>query len=451
MDNVKKLGIYIHIPFCMKKCLYCDFLSNTADKSVINKYLDALKKEIEYTALNDIDFESQYSVDTIFLGGGTPSILEGEQIEEILETIKKRFVLSDAVEITIECNPGTASGQKIEKWKEAGINRISIGLQSADDDELKLLGRIHNFNQFKETYSWAKEAGFENINIDIMSAIPGQTKESYRHTLEEVISFRPQHISSYSLIVEPDTPYYEIFNEDGTVYENSEIPVPNNADKWPQLPDEDTEREMYYMTQEVLKEAGYHRYEISNYSLDGYECRHNSSYWIGTEYIGMGLGASSYLSGVRYSNTSDIYTYFKACDKLDKVPSSDYYSQLYMDDTEEENEACFEDEDIETCSKAVENKASIREYLSSEGYHEAIQPLSLNERMEEFMFLGLRMMRGISKEDFEKRFGRDIYSVYGKKLEKLQNEELIETDGKNIRLTSRGIDISNVVLANFLL
>ncbi len=424
MEEKKKLGIYIHIPFCVKKCLYCDFLSDTADSDVVNRYIEALKKEIGYTALNSIDFKSQYTVKTVFFGGGTPSLMNGEVIADILDSIIERFDISKDAEITIECNPGTVTKQKLDQYKKMGINRLSIGLQSANEDELKLLGRIHDYSQFLDTYSKAREAGFDNINIDLMSAIPGQTVDSYKKTLEKIIALSPEHISAYSLIIEPDTPFYDIYGDDGvTCCDQSSC----KYEKWPPLPDEDSEREMYHITKDILKAAGYYRYEISNYSLKGCECRHNISYWDGSDYLGLGVGAASFMNSVRYSNTSDIYTYMKACEKLDKLPTAEYL---------------FDDE---------EDMADDPDYINMEGYHEAIQPLSKNERMEEFMFLGLRMMRGISKKEFLDRFHTQIDDIYGNVIAKLIDQKLIEGDGDILKLTERGIDVSNVVLANFLL
>lgn len=420
MEEKKKLGIYIHIPFCVKKCLYCDFLSDSADKSVIDRYIEALINEIGYTALDSIDFKGQFAVDTIFFGGGTPSLMDGEVITHIINAIRDRFDVSDKAEITIECNPGTVTKQKLDLYKKAGINRLSIGLQSANDEELKLLGRIHDYRQFLDTYSQAREAGFDNINVDLMSAIPGQTVESYIETLEKIISLSPEHISAYSLIIEPDTPFYEIYSDD----RGDDLAL--EYSKWPSLPDEDSEREMYHMTKSILEKVGYYRYEISNYSLKGYECRHNISYWNGTDYLGLGVGAASYMNGIRYSNTSDIYTYMKACEKLDKIPSAEYL----IDDEE------ISDEKV---------------YLNKEGYHEAIQSLSNNERMEEYMFLGLRMMCGISKKGFKERFDIPIDDVYGAVIKKLTDQKLLKEDGDILKLTDRGIDVSNVVLANFLL
>lgn len=448
MDK-KKLGIYVHIPFCVKKCLYCDFLSAKANPQEQREYIEALLKEIEFYALDDSDFSDGYQTSTVFFGGGTPSILKPEYIGEILKAVEDRFGMSEDAEITIECNPGTVTKDKLKAWKDAGINRISIGLQSADDNELKSLGRIHDYSTFLETYRLAREAGFNNINIDLMSAIPGQTVESYRKTLENVLTLKPEHISSYSLIVEEDTPFYDIYGEDKVamagVNEKGEVVHGGSAALWPDLPEEDDERTMYYLTDELLSASGYHRYEISNYSLDGYECRHNKSYWDGTDYIGFGLGASSYIKGIRYSNTEDWYKYIGACNGKGNAQNQPYYAGAgdYLGEDEE-----FEEE-IE-----VARKLSSEEFgalLLAEKYHEAIQLVSQNEQMEEFMYLGLRMMQGVSREDFKKRFHIDIDDVYGNAIDRLVNEKLLCKEEDRIKLTALGIDVSNRVLANFLL
>ncbi len=454
--NRKKLGIYVHIPFCVKKCLYCDFLSDKASKAEQMQYIEALLKEIEFYALDDADFSGQYEIATVFFGGGTPSILEAKEIGRILEAISNRFVMGDNLEITIECNPGTATAQKLEEWKKIGINRISIGLQSANDDELKHLGRIHNYAEFLDTYKWAREAGFKNINIDLMSAIPGQTLESYKETLSKVVELKPEHISSYSLIVEEETPFYDIYGEEkcacaGVNLKGEVVSVAGGAfaqsgvELWPDLPDEDTEREMYYYTDEYLKANGYHRYEISNYSLDGYECEHNKSYWVGIDYIGFGLGASSYVKNVRYSNTEDWYKFINTCNTKGVAQNQPYY--VGAGDFDEDDD--YGMEVIQEAKSLTTDEFG--QLLLAEKYHEAIQLISKNEQMEEFMYLGLRMMKGVSKEEFKNRFHVDIEDIYGKAIEKLCGEGLLTVDGDNIVLTTQGIDVSNRVLANFLL
>lgn len=258
-----KLSVYIHIPFCVRKCLYCDFLSAPAVPQVKEQYVDALLSEIEKEAYK----YRVYETDTIFFGGGTPSVLPPEQIAGILAKVKECFIVSEQAEISIEVNPGTVSEEALRIYKEAGINRLSIGLQSFLEPELRRLGRIHTPEQFLHTFAAAREAGFDNINVDIMSALPEQTMDDYRITVEKVLELQPEHISAYSLIIEEGTPFYE-------------MPLV--------LPDEKTDRQMYQYTETVLKEHGYHRYEISNYAKAGYECRHNKAYWTRRNYVGFG-------------------------------------------------------------------------------------------------------------------------------------------------------------------
>ena len=286
----KSLGIYIHIPFCVKKCKYCDFLSGPAGADVQKKYVDQLIKEIEqYQSLLK---ESQ--TETLFFGGGTPSILPGEEMVRIMETIRKYANLSEDAEISMEVNPGTVTKEKLLQWKAAGINRISFGLQSAKEEELKKLGRIHTFEQFLENYHLARECGFTNINVDLMSALPGQTVESWKQTMDQVIALNPEHISAYSLIIEEGTPFYDAYED------HPEL-----------LPSEEEEREMYYETRAFLASKGYERYEISNYAKKGYECRHNLSYWDRIDYLGLGLGAASLLGTVRKTNQTELSKYLE--------------------------------------------------------------------------------------------------------------------------------------------
>lgn len=419
------LSIYIHIPFCVKKCLYCDFLSAPCNGAERASYVEALIDEIRYSLCPDEDLMDKYVVSTVFFGGGTPSLLSVEQLNSIMEALKERFDIAKDAEITLECNPGTVDEEKLTAIYKAGINRLSIGLQSANDEELKRLGRIHNFNDFMSTYKNARKVGFNNINIDIMSAIPGQDLDSYKATLDKVVELRPEHISSYSLIIEEGTPYYLRFGDD--VYEGIEQEDDTCVKELPDLPDEDTEREMYYETNKVLKAAGYNRYEISNYSVEGKESIHNSGYWQGTEYLGFGIGASTYFKNVRYTNTDDFVDYINKCHKL----------------SQDENPV-YDDEDYDWSYDYISQ-------LKKEGYHQAIQLLSENEKIEEYMYLGLRMMKGISIKGFYVNFKRDIFDVYGETLNKLVKEKLIQIDEDSIRLTEYGIDISNRVLANFLL
>lgn len=419
------LSIYIHIPFCVRKCLYCDFLSAPCNGAERASYVEALTEEIEYSLRPDEDLMDKYVVSTIYFGGGTPSLLSIDQIKSIMAALRDRFDIAEDAEITMECNPGTVDDAKLSDFLAAGVNRLSIGLQSGNDEELKRLGRIHNYSDFMSTYLAARKIGFNNINIDIMSAIPGQTLESYRETLKKVTELKPEHISSYSLIIEEGTPYYQRYGEEPVSLFGEENDT--FVKGLPDLPDEDVEREMYYETNRVLRAAGYNRYEISNYSIAGKESKHNSGYWQGTEYLGLGIGASSYFKNVRYTNTDDFIDYISKCHKLGQ----------------DENPV-YDDEDYDWSYDYISQ-------LKKEGYHQAIQPLSENEKMEEFMYLGLRMMKGISIKQFYVNFKREIFDVYGKAITKLCDEKLLIIEDDRIMLTELGIDVSNRVLANFLL
>ena len=360
----KKLSIYIHIPFCVKKCVYCDFLSFGADDPQINRSGAVRKAYVQSICRELLSYKSiskDYIVKTIFIGGGTPSILLPGEIMNILATLRSIFKVDEEAEITIEVNPGTLTAIKAAEYLAAGINRMSIGLQSAHNDELAMLGRIHTYEQFLTSYQTARDAGFRNINVDLISAIPGQTLHSYLDTLERVLKCRPEHISSYSLIV-----------EDGT-------PLAGDQKLLSKLPDEETDREMYEATGKVLEMSGYKRYEISNYAKPGYECRHNIVYWTMDEYIGIGIGAASFFNGRRYSNTSDI--------------------KQYVDTMEE----VFE-------KRSIDEAYRIPELLSIRHIDETVD---IDTLMEEYVIFGLRMTRGISAADFYERFGHSLYDVYG--------------------------------------
>lgn len=410
---MKELELYLHIPFCERKCAYCDFLSAPADLPVRISYIKKLQEEIAYYGAQ----YGEYQVSSIFFGGGTPTILEGYQLAAILETVKEHFNITTDAEITVECNPGTLTAGKAEKLVQAGFNRLSMGLQSADDRELQLLGRIHNFAQFLESYDLARKAGFRNINVDLMSALPGQTLKSWQDTLQKVTALRPEHISAYSLIIEEGTPFYECFAEDERIREEGGHPR--------LLPEEDVERQMYELTETFLQIKGYERYEISNYAKPGYECRHNCGYWTRKDYLGLGLGASSLVEHQRFQNTSDLKTYLE---------------QEYLPQCEGQHEHI-----AETIQLQAETG------LTQTGHHIHIETLDKKSEMEEFMFLGLRLMAGISRQQFEKKFQVTLNSVYGEVLRKLKGEQLIEEVAGYVRLTEHGIDVSNYVLAEFLL
>ncbi|CCZ64864.1 putative oxygen-independent coproporphyrinogen III oxidase [Roseburia sp. CAG:50] len=410
---MKELELYLHIPFCERKCAYCDFLSAPADLPVRISYIKKLQEEIAYYGAQ----YGEYQVSSIFFGGGTPTILEGYQLAAILETVKEHFNITTDAEITVECNPGTLTAGKAEKLVQAGFNRLSMGLQSADDRELHLLGRIHNFAQFLESYDLARKAGFQNINVDLMSALPGQTLKSWQDTLQKVTALRPEHISAYSLIIEEGTPFYERFAEDERIREEGGHPR--------LLPEEDVERQMYELTETFLHTKGYERYEISNYAKPGYECRHNCGYWTRKDYLGLGLGASSLVEHQRFQNTSDLKTYLE---------------QEYLPQCEGQHERI-----AETIQLQEETG------LTQTGHHIHIETLDKKSEMEEFMFLGLRLMAGISRQQFEKKIQVTLNSVYGEVLRKLKGEQLIEEVAGYVRLTEHGIDVSNYVLAEFLL
>ena len=374
----RELELYIHIPFCVKKCAYCDFLSGPADDVQKRIYLDALIQEIRSCG----DF-SEYVVTSIFFGGGTPSILPGKWIAKIMDEISCHFTVRSDAEITIEANPGTVDAEKLHNYRSAGINRISFGCQSADDQELKMLGRIHSWADFLGSFTLARTSGFENINVDLMSGLPGQTAASWKKSLEKVIALDPEHISAYSLIVEEGTLFYDMQDDLN-------------------LPDEEEERRMYELTAEVLKKSGYEQYEISNYAKKGRACEHNIGYWIGREYLGLGLGSSSLIDHSRFHKTNDMKKY------------------------------------LENCS----SPALLREET---------EPLTKENQMEEFMILGLRKTAGVSEEDFQNRFKISIDTVYGEILNKYSSEGYLIRENGRIFFSRKGISVSNMILAEMLL
>lgn len=384
---MKRLGIYVHIPFCAKKCNYCDFYSLASGEAEKKSYIEALKREILEVSKKVGD---DYEVYTIYFGGGTPSIIKADYIKELLDVIRSQFRLYKDdfyPEITLECNPKTLNMEKLSIYKEVGINRISLGLQSADNDELKLLGRIHSYEDFLESYEMARKSGFNNINVDLMSAIPKQKLKTYEKSLDEILKLNPEHISSYSLIIEENTPFFDKYAENAPFYKD--------------LPSEDEDRKMYELTASRLRLAGYERYEISNYAKEGFYSRHNTSYWERIPYLGFGVGASSFFENERYNN-----------------------------------------------------RANLKEYIKNAGVEdirEEVTKISLNEAMSEFMFLGLRKICGISKFEFEKNFTFSVEKVFGEIIEKHINNQLLFDNNGFLRLSDKGIDLSNYVLSDFLL
>lgn len=384
MELTKNLGIYIHIPFCIRKCAYCDFLSFASEEEARKKYIRSLISEIEQW--NDI---KRWHITSIFIGGGTPSVLKKEETALILEAVYNKFQVDDDAEITTEANPGTLTKDKLYTYREHGINRLSLGLQSVHDQELNLLGRIHTYEDFLKGFHMAREAGFKNINVDLMSALPGQTVDSWRKSLSEILRLKAEHVSAYSLIIEEGTPFYEKYAEDARLRDMGE--------DCQILPSEEDERRMYYETRRLTKEYGLEQYEISNYAKPGYECRHNQAYWLRQDYLGFGLGASSLIDNVRFRNTADLAQY---------------------------NLGVFKKEETEV--------------------------LSVQEQMEETMFLGLRMKDGVSLEEFETVFHTPFSAVYGKAVQELKKEGLVHVEDKRILLTEKGFDLSNYTLAQFL-
>ena len=373
------MELYLHIPFCVKKCAYCDFLSFPSGQEIQRQYAKRLMEDIDCMGKKYGDIP----VDTIFIGGGTPSVPESRLIVDLMEHVNRAFQISDGAEISMEANPGTVTREKLKEYRRAGINRISFGLQSANDRELKLLGRIHTWAEFLESFALARECGFTNLNIDLMSALPGQTCKSWKDTLKRVTDLEPEHISAYSLIIEEGTPFGEKYGSE----EGRKL-----------LPDEDSEREMYHETKRFLRECGYERYEISNYAKPGRECRHNIGYWTGVPYLGLGLGASSYMNGSRFAVSSDMQQY------LGEKPGT------------------FTD----------------------------VEKLTKKDMEEEFFYVGLRMTAGVSLSEFERRFGMSAEEVYPGLMETFVEEKAAEFRGDRFVLTDYGLDVSNYIMAQFL-
>ncbi len=427
------LGLYIHIPFCVKKCDYCDFLSAPATEEMKGRYVDALITEIKSCS----SYYSNYEVQTLFFGGGTPSCLEAVQIEKIMKALSDNFRLNkEEMEASIEINPGTITEEKLKAYKKAGINRLSFGLQSVNDAELRKLGRIHTYEQFKENYLLARTLGFTNINVDLMSALPEQTLNSWENTLRTILALEPEHISAYSLIVEEGTRFYDRYSEGSADYIL--------------LPDEDTDRGMYHRTKELLKDHGYERYEISNYAKKGFECRHNSSYWVGTDYLGLGLGASSLIEGVRFSKEDNLKQYIMASERWAAEKAVEGFDNTKTEDNTIITAEGYDTINFEAKAEGEESQQN-RECPDPIGLIKESSSLSLEQQMEEFMFLGLRMCKGVSKAEFYQKFKQEVMEVYSKVMTELLGKGLIKEAGDRIYLSDLGIDVSNYVLAEFLL
>lgn len=388
MKTERELELYIHIPFCIRKCAYCDFLSAPSTETVRKAYVDALCREIRLSG----EEQKDALVTSAFIGGGTPSVLTARQTEQILEALGDAFRIRSDAEISMEVNPGTTDRDRLSSYKKNGINRLSIGLQSANDNELQVLGRIHDYAAFQRTFQEARQAGFTNLNVDLMAAIPGQTLRSYEESLKKVLSLQPEHISAYSLILEEGTPFYEWYQEG------------KGQTDHPALPEEEEERRMYERTHELLTAEGYHRYEISNYAKPDRECRHNIGYWKRKEYLGLGIGAASLIRETRFTNIRNLTEYI----------------------------------------------ACIRGGGQLEQIRENYERLGKQNQIEETMILGLRMEQGVSLAEFEQRYGVSMMELYRKVIEKYTGYGLLNCQDGYLHLTERGISVSNVILADFL-
>lgn len=374
---MKEMSLYIHIPFCKQKCLYCDFPSYAGKESLINEYIRALNEEILRKC-------SKYKIASIFVGGGTPSYLNEINLESLLKTINL-LDFKDEFEFTIECNPGTLNEEKLALMKNYNVNRISMGLQTTNDNLLKEIGRIHSFEEFKKNYNQARKAGFENINVDLMFGLPNQHMKDWKASLEDVMSLEPDHISAYSLIIEEGTCFYNLYN-------NDKLNIPN----------EEEERSMYLFTKGFLEDYGYNQYEISNYAKVNKECFHNKVYWKCNEYLGLGVSASSFVDEKRFKNIDDIKIY------IEKINNNE-------DVTEE------------------------------------IHVNNINDDMEEFMFMGLRMIEGINLKTFKKRFGKDVFDIYDEVIKNNIKKGLLVVDSGKLYLSEKGIELSNYVMSDFIL
>lgn len=377
---MRKVGIYIHIPFCKQKCFYCDFVSYCDKTKFIDRYIDCLKKEIESKSN-----KNEIVIDTIYIGGGTPSIIDVKLIIEVLESIKENFNVEKEAEITIEINPGTVNEEKLKLYKEEGINRVSIGLQSTNNDLLKMLGRIHTYEEFLKYFNMARNIGFKNINVDLMLGLPSQTLDDINKSMKRIINLKPEHVSVYSLIV-----------EDGTKLardvENGKLI----------LPEEEIERNMYWKVKQTLENNGYIHYEISNFAKKGYESKHNMNCWSQKEYLGFGASAHSYFKSMRYSNIEDVEEY------------------------------------IDNISKGkIEQNKKVHEIQTVE------------DSKKEYMLLGLRKIDGVNITEFKNKFVDNPIYLFKKELSRLACEKLIEIDENRIKLTDKGLDLANIVWEEF--
>ena len=414
---MKNLGIYIHIPFCVKKCDYCDFISYCDKNNLIEEYIEKLKEEIT----NNLD-NKEYTVKTIYIGGGTPSYIDSKYIVDILNIIKEKYDLENT-EVTIEVNPGTVTETKLLDYKKVGINRLSIGLQETNNDLLKAIGRIHTYEQFLETYKLARKVGFNNINVDLMIGLPGQSIENIKQSLNKIIELNPEHISVYSLILEEGTKLYK-------KYEEKQI----------ELPDEELERNMYWYVKNTLENAGYNHYEISNFAREGYESKHNSNCWNQEEYIGIGAASHSYINGIRYSNTGELEKYIVGVYRMNQVKSDELKIQ----------HATYLDVGANSVRNTQKEYRNTPNHININKEYQTIHEIQTKEDMQkEYMLLGLRKIDGVSIQKFKNKFGQNPIFIFKNELSKLVEEDLLIIDGDNIKLTSNGLDLANLVWEEF--
>lgn len=378
MDNI---GLYIHIPFCRQKCLYCDFPSFAGKEGMMQAYVDALTAEIKSRRKE----YPKKKVVSVFFGGGTPTALEIPMLEQLMQAVWENWDIAEDAEITTEANPGTLDRKMVNALKKMGFNRLSMGVQAWQNRLLKELGRIHTIEGFLENYQAVREAGFENVNVDLMFALPHQTMADWQETVKNITALQPEHISAYSLIIEEGTPFFDRY-EKGLLEPASE----------------ELDREMYHWAVDYLAEMGYEQYEISNFAKKGRQSRHNRIYWQAEEYLGMGLGSHSYMEGTRFHNRYDLQGYI-----------------------------------------AAKGDVSLLK--------EEVEVIMETDALAEFMFLGLRLTEGVSFDRFRTRFGRELYEIYGTQVRELIDVGLLAEDATGIRLTRRGIDVSNVVFEKFLL
>lgn len=390
IEDVKEIGLYVHIPFCKRKCYYCDFMSFAGKENLEQRYIQCLKGEIEHYSkenliMNKHDLEAKFIIKTIYIGGGTPSLLDEIYIEKIMKTIKSNFIIKENPEITIEVNPGTTTKEKLETYYNLGINRLSIGLQAVQDDLLEEIGRIHTYKQFENTYKDARKAGFDNINIDLMIGLPAQSFEDVQESIKKVVELKPEHISVYSLILENGTPLYDLIK-------NKQL----------EMISDDLERQMYWYVKNTLEKHKYYQYEISNFAKPGFESKHNMDCWNQKEYIGVGSSACSFIDNKRYSNIGNIEKY------IENIENNKFSENLLLEES-----------------------------------------LNDESEMKEYMMLGLRKIEGVNILKFEEKFNQNPIIKYCKELEKLSNEGLIVVIDEDIKLTDKGIDFANIVWEEF--